>query len=473
MAANKFCPNCGHPVSEDEKFCANCGQVLQEAEPSQPAESQEVQAGPVTPEPQPVAEQPQEQEIQQYSRQSPANQSKKTNKGIVVAVIVLVVLLGGYLFGRNYYTSAKQMDRFLTELADSKGDVSPYLTSSDSSLEISKDEANAFRKMFTGDQKTIDSLKSALTSSMTYGRWTWVKSGHRLLVFPAYKLQVEPVYVKLYTNHSGVKVYRDDKKLTTTTAASQVVKVGPILPGRYTFKAAGTVKGKKLSSVKTEYITYGKDNQVKLNLKTATFTVQGPENSTIYINGEKVGLLDKDGKKKFTDYPLTDGGKLYLQTKFDGKTVKSKTVSIEKELDKGNNTITPDYDGLVDKEAAEELLADAFSGLKYGEDSSVADDDFIDGENNDGYNELVAFFNSIEDNLQDVKVVKVNSIAPLEKNKARISYSVKYRFNNEDSVKIQQFTYNNAEIEKEDGSYKIKAIGKTGTEPDWERTLEE
>ena len=65
------------------------------------------------------------------------------------------------------------------------------------------------------------------------------------------------------------------------------------------------------------------------------------------------------------------------------------------------------------------------------------------------------------------------SIAPLEKNKARISYSVKYRFNNEDSVKIQQFTYNNAEIEKEDGSYKIKAIGKTGTEPDWERTLEE
>ena len=162
-----------------------------------------------------------------------------------------------------------------------------------------------------------------------------------------------------------------------------------------------------------------------------------------------------------------------MQTKFDGKTVKSKTVSIEKELDKGNNTITPDYDGLVDKEAAEELLADAFSGLKYGEDSSVADDDFIDGENNDGYNELVAFFNSIEDNLQDVKVVKVNSIAPLEKNKARISYSVKYRFNNEDSVKIQQFTYNNAEIEKEDGSYKIKAIGKTGTEPDWERTLEE
>ena len=473
MAASKFCPNCGHPVSEDEKFCANCGQVLQEAEPSQPAESQEVQAEPATPEPQPVAEQPQEQEIQQYSRQSPANQSKKTNKGIVAAVIVLVVLLGGYLFGRNYYTSAKQMDRFLTELADSKGDVSPYLTSSDSSLEISKDEANAFRKMFTGDQKTIDSLKSALTSNMTYGRWTWVKSGHRLLVFPAYKLQVEPVYVRLYTNHSGVKVYRDDKKLTTTTAASQVVKVGPILPGRYTFKAAGTVKGKKLSSVKTEYITYGKDNQVKLNLKTATFTVQGPENSTIYINGEKVGSLGDDGKKKFTDYPLTDGVKLYLKTNFDGKTVKSKTVSVEDKLDQGEKTIAPDYDGLVDKEDAKSLLDDAFTSLKYGESSSTADNDFVDGENNDGYNELVAFFKSIGDNLDSVSVVKVNSVTPLGKKRARISYSVKYRFYNDDSVKVQQFTYHNAEIVKSGDSYKIQAIGKTGSNPDWERTLED
>ncbi|HJG14623.1 MAG TPA: hypothetical protein K8V06_00570 [Ligilactobacillus salivarius] len=108
----------------------------------------------------------------------------------------------------------------------------------------------------------------------------------------------------------------------------------------------------------------------------------------------------------------------------------------------------------------------------YGASSSTADY-FIDGENNDSYNELVEFFKSIEDHLEDVDVVKVNSITPLGNNKAEVSYSVKYSFENDDQRKVQQFTYNGAQIEKEDGEYKVKSIGKIGSSPDWERRYDD
>ena len=196
------------------------------------------------------------------------------------------------------------------------------------------------------------------------------------------------------------------------------------------------------------------------------------KDSNIYINGKKVGKLDSDGEKKFTNYPITNGLKLYLTTDVNGKEIKSKQVSVEDKINQGVHTITPGYKGLVSKDEAESSLSTVFSGLRYGASSSTADH-FIDGENNDSYNELVDFFKTIEDHLEDVDVVKINSITPLGNNKAEVSYSVKYSFENDDQRKVQQFTYNGAQIEKEDGEYKVKSIGKTGSSPDWERRYDD
>ena len=227
-----------------------------------------------------------------------------------------------------------------------------------------------------------------------------------------------------------------------------------------------------MSSKKDFYVKSGKDNNVELNLSTATFTVKGMKDSNIYINDKKVGKLDSDGEKKFTNYPITNGLKLYLTTDVNGKEIKSKQVSVEDKINQGVHTITPGYKGLVSKDEAESLLSSVFSGLRYGASSSTADH-FIDGENNDSYNELVDFFKTIEDHLEDVDVVKINSITPLGNNKAEVSYSVKYSFENDDQRKVQQFTYNGAQIEKEDGEYKVKSIGKTGSSPDWERRYDD
>ncbi|MFT8394443.1 MAG: hypothetical protein ABF624_10515, partial [Liquorilactobacillus ghanensis] len=72
----------------------------------------------------------------------------------------------------------------------------------------------------------------------------------------------------------------------------------------------------------------------------------------------------------------------------------------------------------------------------------------------------------------DAEISKINSVTPAGKNKATVSYSIKYTFNNTsdngESRKVQQFTYPNAIIVKQGDDYKIQTVGTTKA-ADWEK----
>lgn len=276
--------NFAQKVDASEKFCANCGYQLSE-DVKRVEENKSFETANPT-------------EVNQSSQQNnKSNRPKKPiNKKVVIPVAVLIVLIGAYFAGNTYYSSQNQLNRFVTALSSSDGDVSGYLTTTESSKEVPKEEAKAFKKQFSGRQSSIYYMKQSLLSNGSYDNYSWVQSGRRLLIFPAYKLQAEPGYAYLSTNNKNVKIYQDGNKIATTKADSRTVRVGPIFPGEYTFKAQGTVNGEKLSSKKDVQVKSGKDNNVDLSLSTATFTVKGIKGSNVYINGKKVGKLDSNGK---------------------------------------------------------------------------------------------------------------------------------------------------------------------------------
>ena len=521
MSEKRFCPNCGHPVKPDAAFCANCGHKLPPVKPVQPKEdpilrvirrpeqpasnvakparpaatrsaasasataaartqASASQAGNKSANPQassakkPAAsprQKPTKASNQQpaLSRQAAKHPVNKGKRAGVIAAIVLVVLIA---FGSWYYSSSNQLNRFVSRVNNNK-DISAYLVLEGSKDKVSKSEARAFEKVLSGDSSYTTDLQKSFAQGQSYEGLKWVKSGHRLLVFPAYKVQAAGASATLSTNHANTAIYRGSKKVATTTASKQSVKLTGLFPGTYTFKASGKVSGRQLSAQKQVTLAPGNTTSVGLDLKTPTFTVKGIKGSSVYLNGKKVGTLNSKGVKHFSDYPMKNGLPLYLKTTVDGKTMKSETVSVEAMIDGGTTTITPSYKGLVSKSEAKSLLNDAYTGLENGSNSSIAEDDFVGDENNDSYNELISFYEPLEDSLYDVEVTKVKSITPLGKKKAQVSYSVKFTFMTDTEKKVQQFTYNGGEIVKSGGSYKIKSIGKTGTEPDWERTYDE
>ena len=134
MSENRFCPNCGQKIDAGEKFCANCGYQL-----SENVEKVEENKSFESPNPTEVS-----QSTEQFgqSNNNNYNRSKKPiNKKVMIPVVVLVVLIGAYIAGNKYYSSQNQLNRFTTALSNSDSDVSGYLTTTESSEKVPKEEA--------------------------------------------------------------------------------------------------------------------------------------------------------------------------------------------------------------------------------------------------------------------------------------------------------------------------------------------
>lgn len=103
---DRFCPNCGESVPKDADFCPNCGQRLTAA------------VGPA-----PTAKKP---------------LSKKQKIGISTGLVLIVLLVGGFMFGRHYYSYPQQLSRlertFKTQDPEKMAEV---ITSEDSNYKVS------------------------------------------------------------------------------------------------------------------------------------------------------------------------------------------------------------------------------------------------------------------------------------------------------------------------------------------------
>ncbi|KRL01007.1 zinc ribbon domain-containing protein [Liquorilactobacillus capillatus] len=468
MAAEIFCPECGTKVAVGEVFCPNCGHKLTPIAVKTNDNKNDDSAT--------VTNQDAQTTMQ---RSTPIPPKKPVNKQLVGGVIaIIVVLVGGCLGLKDYYQPQKQLDRMITAMGDSDKNMAKYIKTNDPTLQnkISNKSVKPMQRYFESNRQQLADLKSTLQDGSTYdGTYSIEQSGNAWLFFPRYKINVAAAYVTLSTNHAGVVFYQDGKKLTTTSSSSYSKKVGPLFPGKYKFKAVGKIAGRKLVNTSTNKLASGSQD-LSLKLRIATFTVSGRKGATVYLNNKKAGILNDNGKLRFKDYPLSNDLQAYITLPVAGQNLKSKAVDVNDKLSYGYHTIAPTFKGVVAKSDAEDLLESAFSGAESGTEDSSTAELFTGQESNSSYNDLLKFFQSFKnnDNVDNYtsEVTKVNSVTPAGKNKATVSYSVKYTFDNSgdagSSTKVQQFTYPNAEIVKQDGDYKIKTIGVTQA-ADWEK----
>ncbi|MFT9457908.1 MAG: zinc ribbon domain-containing protein [Liquorilactobacillus hordei] len=464
MASEIFCPECGSKIKAGLAFCPNCGHKLSQINASTKKDDSTTT----------------ESSLQRSGNATAVQQPKKPlDKRLIGAFfVIIVIIVGGYFGLKDYYQPQKQFNRIITAMGNPDKSLAKYIKTNDPTLQnkISDKNLKPIQKYFEKNKQALAELKTTLQQGSTYNNtYSIEQSGKAWLFFPRYKVNVAAAYVTLSTNHSGVTFYQDGKKLTTTTNANYSKKVGPVFPGLYTFKSGGTISGKKLVNTSNSTLVSGSQN-LSLNLRIATFTISGSKGSTVYLNNKKVGVLNNSGKLKFKDYPISNNLSAYLTLQVSGKTVKSKTVNVSNKLAYGYQNISPSFEGVVSKSDAEELLGNAFSGTEYGTEDSATAELFVGQESNSSYNDLLKFFDSFKtnDNIEtyNSEISKINSVTPSGKNKAIVSYSVKYTFTTSgdsgDSTKVQQFTYPNAEIVKQNGEYKIQTIGVTQS-ADWEK----
>ena len=298
-----YCPNCGHEVEKGTQFCGHCGyniaDYLKQSPEKKGAQNDKTAA----------KEQPSHR-ITEPSTKTPM--SKKAKIGWSVGILAVLLLFSGYLFGKNYYSANKQLNRMITAIS-TNGDLTKYVETDDPSLKVTAKNLKPTQKYFKKHKAQLSQLKSGLTTSGSYHNFQFKQDGRYLLAFPKYKLKIAPAYITLATNHSGTDFYQGKKKLYTSTANKKSFKAGPYFPGSYNFKTQGVISGHHMQNSVTQVLNDQENNGLNLALKTISFTVKGNPGSMIYLNGDNIAKIDQTGKYRVNDQPADGSVLVHLE----------------------------------------------------------------------------------------------------------------------------------------------------------------
>ncbi|MFC6179800.1 zinc ribbon domain-containing protein [Lactiplantibacillus daowaiensis] len=464
-----FCPNCGQPVAIGDEFCGHCGFNLKAQSTTNQSTPQSSQSTT-----------PQSTRVQRQSSRLP-------QWAWVTIGIVVVALIGGYLFGRNYYSRTNQLNRDITALKTGKTGVYKQFTTSDPSLKLSAQTIKPLLKRFKTNPQALATFQSQLqTGSMTTdGLFEYEATGKAWLFFDKYQIKVKPVYATLTTNRQGAQLNVNGKRVATSQSTSYSHKFGPYVPGNYTLMAVGTVNGQLLKNTGTVYL-HENNATYNLDLRTISFTVSGTPKTKVYLNQHYQGTIGSTGNLAIKDAAWSSNLLLTGKYVVGKKTITSNATKITSA--DADQTVSVAFPGTMSKSTASDYFNNLFTAISgYTDDGDLADatddDDntldsyFVDGTSNADYQGFAKMAKGYYDNDDVLSVTytpTVLAVAPATKSQSQVTYDVKYEFENSKDSRIQVFRYtatlekngSNMQIVKITPAQKIRAYTSTNDDDD-------
>ena len=307
----------------------------------------------------------------------------KSKKILMIAGIVVAVLaLTGYSFGSYYYSRGQVAERYETAAKKSFKDSLEYQVWSDTKKEIKTSEVK-----YTDTKNTTTYSKSQLMSGERMQ-----KVGRQFLIFPKWRVVVDPGTVDLTVNTADLNLTINGVSYATTDGNNYTAELKHLYPGTYNFVASGKVNDQDITVSSEENVT--SRTEVNLSVKYLSFTVKSNlKDGDLYVGGTKVGTLSS-GKLDVNKVAVAGSSAVYVKKNFDdGSSIKTETLSIKK-ISEGQ-TVTLDADGVLDRDTADRLLTAAYG--KFGSYASNhnttpdgVSDIFLNGTDDTMYKDAIA-----------------------------------------------------------------------------------
>lgn len=307
----------------------------------------------------------------------------KSKKILMIAGIVVAVLaLTGYSFESYYYSRGQVAERYETAAKKSFKDSLEYQVWSDTKKEIKTSEVK-----YTDTKNTTTYSKSQLMSGERMQ-----KVGRQFLIFPKWRVVVDPGTVDLTVNTADLNLTINGVSYATTDGNNYTAELKHLYPGTYNFVASGKVNDQDITVSSEENVT--SRTEVNLSVKYLSFTVKSNlKDGDLYVGGTKVGTLSS-GKLDVNKVAVAGSSAVYVKKNFDdGSSIKTETLSIKK-ISEGQ-TVTLDADGVLDRDTADRLLTAAYG--KFGSYASNhnttpdgVSDIFLNGTDDTMYKDVIA-----------------------------------------------------------------------------------
>ncbi|MFS0749339.1 zinc ribbon domain-containing protein [Oceanobacillus sp. 1P07AA] len=238
-----YCEKCGHKnENPDQQFCVNCGQPFESNDTSSKGDMDDRLLS------------------TKQVKQEKTPMTKKHKRIIIFSSAITIVLVVFFLIG-NYITSHERLaDNFVEALEEKDPDkVAKLLSFSKGKEEIDSADTKGFLKYLEENPEIAEDIGQSVleqskildskneirsmeeyTDRVFYGNgndMVLLAKGERFLFFDTYELIVEPVYVNLSTNVEDAALFAGDEEVANSDSSDYSKKVGPFLPGTYTFSA--------------------------------------------------------------------------------------------------------------------------------------------------------------------------------------------------------------------------------------------
>lgn len=471
-AKKVFCPNCGAENEVGAAFCSNCGYDLKvkpqiNRQPEQPETKNELPAP---------------------SQRKPLSKKMKIWLGIAVAIVLF--LAGGFFFGNYYYSYESQVERMATAFEDKDSDaLTKFVTSDDPSYTVTAAKLEKLLDYYKlgANKKAFASFVSTLRQGGTLQDFILQQDGRFFGIFTRYQLVLEPVYLKVATSQTGMKLYLDDKEEATSKGSNYSVTWGPLTPGQYKIK--GTLDGEEATStanlVRFNNADFQSDSNLTLDLHKVSFKVTSNiEGAEVFLDDQKVATIQK-GEAEVKDQVWHQGMKVHLTYKVGDQTLKSDTEVIRdgsylaEDYDPDSaytSVISLDFDNIQDKADLQYFLDDLYRDLSryttnysdFGaEEKSHLAAYFVEGVNNSDEQDFEKFIEEIRNNDDKARVdakAEVESVTMSGENQYTIAYLIYYDtvFSDYQKDDISQvFRYKKATLvyNEEEDQFQIQDLG--------------
>jgi chemotaxis protein histidine kinase CheA len=298
--------------------------------------------------------------------------------GIIAAAVILISLIGGFIFANNYFSYSSQLQRYVTTYNNDKGNISKDLSDY-----VWADNKKALKKM---DLDYLTSTPQAISTASILPGTTLVKDGTQFLIFPKYKVAVTPQTLNIKANAQGLSFSINGMTVGSSTSDSYNSSISRLFPSTYTVKADGTVNNQTVNLQTNADLTNGAST-ANFDLQFISFHLYSNiNNGDVYAGTSKIGTLN-GGDYKFVNVPVLAGEILHVQQNFSDGVIKSQTMPIAQVTD--GQSIYLNWGQEMTMNAANNLLQSAVSDISsYAEDKQDASnisDTFSGGVSNSWY----------------------------------------------------------------------------------------
>ncbi|MDM5192602.1 YARHG domain-containing protein [Bacillus hominis] len=295
------CTKCGIPFEDGVQFCQNCG----------------------------------------TKRGSPVvkkNMSGGTKVGITLLVILIIAIVGLYLYGSSYYAQVAQVDRMITILQERDGEkLAEVITADDPSVIVTRESLTPLFSYIKENPSYVNELKEYLRQGEKQGDgieradFSLTKDGKYFFLFDRYKLKAKTYYTTLLSNEKGTSLKLNGKEIDKTNDKKFEKQYGPFLPGTQVFQSE--YKNDYVKLLREEKVVLMKQSQnnvtIDLTLQGQYITVQtNAPGATLYVNQKPVTALTGE---EITWGPVASDGSAAIYLERNGEngreTTKVETVT--------------------------------------------------------------------------------------------------------------------------------------------------